>query len=239
MYVSDAMEPLPEQGAAPRLRLAVFDLDGTLKARASPWRLLHEALGLGEMASRYGQQFLAGTFDYHEWARLDAALWKGINLDWVEELFRRSPYRPGAHQLLRFLRDASVPSVIISTGLDAQARHVAADLGIWRTITNELLVVEGRLTGEVRVVVTESNKGAIMDGLCAELAVRGSECLAVGDGLADIALFARAGLSVAVCPTDEQVRSAADVVLDDGDLAAMIPLISQHFIGMHTAKTPA
>jgi len=34
---------------------------------------------------------------------------------------------------------------------------------------------------------------------------------------------------VAVCPRDERVRQAAHVVLEDGNLAAIIPLLQQCF----------
>ena len=106
---------------------------------------------------------------------------------------------------------------------------MAQELGVWRTVTNELVVSRGRLTGEVHVHVTEDNKGSIMETLRIELGVARAQCMAVGDGLADIALFARAGLSVAVCPQDQRVRAAATIVAETGDLAALIPLIEGHF----------
>jgi phosphoserine phosphatase len=213
----------------PSLRLAVFDLDGTLKARVSPWRLLHEALGVWSTAAEYRQRYVQGAIDYYEWARLDASLWEGVELARAESLFAGSPYRPGVRALFQFLRESSVPTAIISTGLDVQASRVAQDLGVWRTVTNELLVSCGRLTGKVRVHVTEDNKGSIMEALCNEMGVARAQCMAAGDGPADIALFARAGLSVAVCPQDQRVRAAATVVMETGDLATLVPLIERHF----------
>jgi hydroxymethylpyrimidine pyrophosphatase-like HAD family hydrolase len=59
--------------------------------------------------------------------------------------------------------------------------------------------------------------------------VRPEECLAAGDGPADIELFAQAALAIAVCPRDERVRQAAHVVIEDGNLAAIIPWLEQRF----------
>jgi phosphoserine phosphatase len=211
------------------LRLAVFDLDGTLKEAFSPWRYLHVALGFEEQADEYRARFLSGEIDYVEWARLDAALWKGQPVAKVEAIFRSNAYRPGANELFRWLRRSMVPSAIVSTGLNVQVQQVAAELGVWRSVSNELVIEEGRLTGEAVIHVTEDSKGEVMARLRAEANAGPEECLAVGDGPADIQLFAQAGLSVAVCPRDDQVRRAADVVVEDGDLSVIISLLTRHF----------
>ena len=213
----------------PRLRLAVFDLDGTLKEAFSPWWHLHRALGVEEQAAVYRARFFRREIDYLEWARLDAALWRGIPLAEVQGIFRRSPYRLGVRALFSVLGRHQVLTAIISTGLDVQARQVAVDLGVWRTVTNELTVHNGLLTGEVVVHVTEHTKGEVMARLRAEADARPTECLAVGDGTADLALFAQAGLAVAVCPRDSSVAQAADLVVEDGDLLAIVPLLEQSF----------
>ena len=212
-----------------RLRLAVFDLDGTLKEASSPWMYLHQALGTESQAEEYRQQFGRGEIGYMDWARLDSALWKGIALSRVEEVFRGSVYRPGVAELFRLLRSQNVRCAIVSTGLTVQAEQVAADLGVWRTVANELVVRDGILTGEAVVHVMEDTKGQIMAGLRQEAGARVEECLAVGDGTADIALFAQAGLAVAVCPRSDRVRHAAHHTVEDGNLERIIPLILKQF----------
>jgi len=56
-----------------RLRLAVFDLDGTLKQARDPFVYLHQRLGTWEASSLF-QKGLAGELNYEEWLRLDASL---------------------------------------------------------------------------------------------------------------------------------------------------------------------
>jgi len=211
------------------LRLAVFDLDGTLKVAFSPWRYLHEALGVEDQAAVYRARFFAGDIDYLEWARLDAALWRGVELAYIEDIFRHSEYRPGVRELFTLLNRHGVPTAIISTGLDVHVRQVAADLGVRRTVSNELVIRDGRLTGEAVVRVTEESKGPAMTAVREEFGAQPEECLAVGDGPADVDLFAQAGLAVAVCPRDDRVRHAAHVVIEDGDLSIIVSLLTQHF----------
>lgn len=213
----------------PSLRLAVFDLDGTLKEASSPWMYLHHALGTADEAEKYRRRFYAGEIDYIEWARLDSALWKDVELARVEAIFRDSIYRPGVHELFQFLRHHGVLTAIVSTGLGVQARQVAVELGVWRTIANELTVQDGRLVGETIVNVEEHTKGQLLAQLREEAGARIEECLAVGDGPADVDLFAGAGLAIAICPRNERVRQAAHHVIEDGDLSRIIPLLEEHF----------
>jgi phosphoserine phosphatase len=221
-------------GPLPPLRLAVFDLDGTLKEAPSPWMYLHHALGTEHEAEKYRQQFHAGQITYLDWARLDSALWRGVELARVEAIFRDSAYRPGVHELFQFLQRHGVLTAIISTGLGLQARQVAAELGVWRTIANELIVQDGRLVGQTMVNVEEHTKGQLMTQLRAEAGARIEECLAVGDGPADVDLFAGAGLAIAVCPRNERVRQAAHMVIEDGDLSRIISVLQEHFaLGEH------
>lgn len=213
----------------PTLRLAVFDLDGTIKEASSPWMYLHHALGTDAQAEEYYQQFKRGEITYLDWARLDSAVWKGVPLSRVQDIFRHSVYRTGVRALFEFLHRWHVPCAIVSTGLSVQAEQVAADLGVWRTVANELEVKNGLLTGTAIVHVMEDTKGQIMSALRQDASARPEECLAVGDGMADIDLFAQAALAVAVCPRNDKVRKAAHHVIEDGDLSAIIPLVQAHF----------
>lgn len=219
------------------LRLAVFDLDGTIKEASSPWMYLHHALGTQAQAEVYYQQFKRGEITYLDWARLDSAVWKGVELSRVQDIFRHSVYRPGVRRVFDFLHRWRVACAIVSTGLTVQAEQVAADLGVWRTVANELEIEDGLLTGHAIVHVMEDTKGQIMSTLRQEVGAMPEECLAVGDGTADIALFAQAGLAVAVCPRTELVRRAAHYVVEDGNLCAIVPLIQDHFVPPGQAAT--
>ena len=61
------------------LRLAIFDLDGTLKQVRAPYVFLHKRLGTWEAAQAFSAKGMAGELSYDDWLRFDASLWKGVS----------------------------------------------------------------------------------------------------------------------------------------------------------------
>jgi len=209
------------------LRLAIFDLDGTLKQARDPYVYLHQRLGTWEVAQAFFDQGVSGQLPYSEWLRLDASLWKGVSRAAMEAIFRDNPYLPGARETVCTLRQAGVRVAVISTGLDVHAQLVQAELGLDWIIANELLFEDGYATGAARERVPEGGKGLIVEQLQAELGVPPADCLAVGDSTSDVAMFARARIGVAVNPSSDQVRSAAGLVLDALDLWPLLPKLTE------------
>jgi len=205
------------------LRLAIFDLDGTLKQARDPYVYLHQRLGTWEVAQAFFDQGMSGQLPYSEWLRLDASLWKGVSRTAMEAVFRDNPYLPGAQETVRTLREAGVRVAVVSTGLNVHAQLVQAELGLDWIIANELLFEDGYATGAARERVPEGGKGQIVEQLQAELGVPPADCLAVGDGRSDAAMFARVRIGIAVNPSSDQVRSAAGLVLDSPDLRPLLP----------------
>lgn len=209
-----------------RHRLALLDLDGTLKLERDPYVYLHRQLGTEAQSQDFFRLGLAGQISYAEWLRRDVALWAGQPLERVRSLFRANPYLPGVPELLRTLKQAGVYVAVISTGLSLHADMVQAEFGLDCVVANEALVTDGRLTGQARERLPEGGKGAVADQLMAQLGVTAPAVLAVGDSSSDIALFERAGLSVAVQPSSDEVRAAADIVLEAPDLRPLLPLLA-------------
>ena len=122
-----------------------------------------------------------------------------------------------------------MPIAIVSSGLTIHAKLVAQELGIDWVRAIELIVRDGWLTGEVVLGVSEDSREEPIRAVCAEFGALRQECLAVGDGPADVDLFAQAGLSIAVCPLSERVHASVHTVLKDGDLRPIIGLVRNHF----------
>ncbi len=217
------------------LKLAVFDLDGTLKQAPDPYVYLHERLGTLEAAEEFTAKGLSGEIPYDEWLRLDTGLWTGTPRSVLVGHLHENPYLPGARETVAALKAAGVTVAIISSGLLLHAQMVAEELGIGPVIGNELFfdgeeddaVANGRVT-------THCSYGAkrpILEQMQAQLRVTPAETLAVGDTRSDLGLFELAAVRVAVNPNHPQVAAAADIVLADGDLR---PLLDQlHGVATH------
>jgi phosphoserine phosphatase len=211
------------------LRLAIFDLDGTIRRIRDPWVHLHEFLGMAEKARDLLPLWRQGKITYDEWARLDAALWRGIRRARMVAALDENPVRRGAPELVSWFTSRAIPCVGISTGLSIFHEQTARDLGLDRVICNELHFDGDVCTGEITVNVREENKGEIMDEVLAQYCARAEEVVAFGDGKADIALFRKAALGIAICPVHGQVRQGADYVVETEPIDGAVEIVASHF----------
>lgn len=208
-------------------RLAFFDVDGTLKAERDPYLYLHRQLGTEEQGLNSLKMFERGEIDYDEWGQLDAQLWVGQEAAYVTHLLASIPWMTGAQQVLKTLRRAGVQIALVSSGLDLHVNQVAADIGAAFAFANQLCVADGYLTGELRILVPQWGKGELIEQVMAETGLSTPECIAVGDGRSDAAMFERVGWSVAVAPEDDEARQAASLTLDNPDLTPLAALLAQ------------
>lgn len=214
------------------LKLAVFDLDGTLKVERDPYVYLHRRLGVMAEAEAITAAGMSGQLSYEAWLRADAMLWRGTPRSVLARLFRENAYVPGARETVRALQAQGVEIAILSTGLLFHAELVAAELGIEYVFGNELLFdgggVDPIVSGEVRALVPVGSKGEVLMQLQAVLGVTPAETLAVGDTHGDLPMFERAGISIAVNPGHPDVAEAADIVLPDLDLRPLVPRLREY-----------
>ena len=213
------------------LKLAIFDLDGTLKAERDPYVYLHRKLGTLEAAEAFTAKGISGEIPYEEWLRLDTGLWTGQPRRRLIEYLRANPYLPGARETVASLRAAGVTVAIISSGLLLHAELVAGELGIGPVLGNEISFDgegdDARVNGHVTVHVPYGGKQAVLARVQAELGVTPAETLAAGDTRSDLGLFSLAAVAVAVQPDHPDVASAAHIVLPEGDLRPLLGRLGQ------------
>lgn len=206
-------------------RAAIFDLDGTLTDTRSIWQHLHEKFGTLDVGRRTAEMYHDGRIDYAEWARLDAACWKGVSLADLLPSLSEIHYTPGAREIMEQLRNHSIRTGIVSAGLSVLADKAKVDLNADLTISNELKAENGVLTGEVVVRVGPGNKAGVIEEAAWLLGAEMRETIVVGDNLFD--LPGSAGLKIAFKPVTIQARAAADVVVEDDDIRAIADHIFQ------------
>jgi phosphoserine phosphatase len=206
-------------------RAAIFDLDGTLTDTRSIWQHLHEKFGTWDVGRRTAEMYHNGRIDYLEWARLDAACWKGISLADLLPALSEIRYTLGARELMEQLRNHAIRTGIVSAGLSILADRAKVDLNVDLAISNELKISNGVLTGEVVVRVGPSNKDDVIEEAAWLLGADMQQTIVVGDNLFD--LPRPAGLKIAFKPVTIQARAAADIVVEDDDIRAIADHILQ------------
>lgn len=209
------------------LRLAILDVDGTLKEAESPYQYLHERLGTADPGARNRELALAGRISYAEWLRRDALLWAGQSVAKVRQLLVENPYLPGAAELLRALKRAGAVVALVSAGFTLNTDPIMAEFGLDYCLANELTAVDGVLDGGSVNHVPEGGKAAFARDLMARLRVSAGETMAAGDTKGDLELFECAGLRVAVNPKWPGLRDLADVVFEP-DLTGAVDWLVAH-----------
>jgi phosphoserine phosphatase len=211
------------------LRLAIFDIDGTLRRVRDPWIHLHHHLGVADLAKDLPELWHRGEISYEEWARLDASFWRGNSRERLVAALEASPLREGARELVGWFIHREIPCVGISSGLSVFNDITARELGIHEVISNELYFDGDIFNGGIAVKVHEHKKAEIMDQIMDIYSVRAEESVAFGDGTADIPLLHKAGLGVAICPVNERVRFSAEYVVEDEPIDSAVAFVERHF----------
>jgi len=215
--------------AKTQLRLAIFDIDGTLRRVRDPWIHLHNHLGVAEEVKHLPDLWKKGEITYEEWARLDASYWRGHTRDNIVAALEANPLREGARELIGWFTYRLIPCVGISSGLSIFNEITARELGIKEIICNELHFDGEICSGEISIQVNEENKGEIMDEMLELYSVKDKQVAAFGDGTADIPLLKKAGLGVAICPSNEKVQAGAEHVVGEEPIHKAIAFVEDHF----------
>ncbi len=214
----------------PTIRLAVLDVDGTLKQAESPYRYLHERLGVAHLAQVNRELALAGRISYGEWLSRDAALWAGQSVDLIRKLLAENPYLPGAPELLRALKDAGVFVALVSAGFTLNTDPIMQAFRLDDCLANELTTCDGVLDGGSINRVPEGGKAAFARQLMTRLRIPPERTLAAGDTQGDLELFDCAGICVAVNPQAQSLRSRAHEVFEPDLTGAVAWLKRQGFL---------
>jgi phosphoserine phosphatase len=213
------------------LRLAVLDVDGTLKLAESPYQYLHDRLGVAHLAAHNRELARAGRISYGEWLKRDAALWAGQSVEEMQRLLAENPYVSGAPELLRALKAAGVKVALVSAGFTLNTDPIMTEFGLDYCLANELIVVDGLLDGRAVNYVPEGGKAAFTRDLMTDLDVSPEETLAAGDLDGDLELFECAGVRLAVNPGSALLRAQADVVFEPDLTGAVDWLTTRGYLG--------
>ena len=204
-------------------------MDGTLTKHSSVWWRLHQHFGTTDEGKLYYDQYFAGEINYDTWADLDAGLWKGESLEEVMKVVEATQLTLGAKEAIKTLKDHDLKTAILSGGLDVMANDIGRRVGIDYVLTNILRHKDRILTGEVENLVAWGGKADVVRQINKHFEIPLEKTAFVGDGRNDMSVFKVVGLSIAYNPEDQDVADAANFVVRDDDLRAILPHVISEF----------
>lgn len=205
-------------------RLVVMDMDSTL-IRIEVIDELARAAGVGPQVAQITERAMQGEMDYDESLRQRVGLLKGLDVKVLDEIAADLPLTEGAETLVRVLKRLGYRIAVISGGFSRAADSLKRRLSLDYAFSNNLEVVDGKLTGRVVGPIVNAHRKAELLELIAQLeGVVLDQVIAVGDGANDILMLERAGLGIAF-RAKSKLREAADTSLSGAGLDAILYLL--------------
>jgi phosphoserine phosphatase len=205
-----------------RKKLFLADMDSTMIGQECIDELADFA-GLKAHVAAITERAMRGEIEFEPALRERVALLKGMPVGVVDEvLATRITPTSGGRELVMTMRAHGAYTCLISGGFTLFTNAVAASIGFQENRANELLVADGKLTGEVREpILGRAAKLATLVELRESFDLDNLETLVVGDGANDLGMIESAGLGVAY-HAKPAVAAAAAVRIDHGDLTALL-----------------
>jgi phosphoserine phosphatase len=205
-------------------RLVVLDVDSTLTQDEAIDLLAAEA-GVAESVEAITKAAMEGRIDFSAAIEERVGLLAGLPTQALETVWGRIRLTPGARTFIRTLRRMGMKIAIVSGGFTFVTDRLRQDLDLDHAFSNELEIVEGRLSGKLRgPLVDRARKAEILRQVAVAEGISLDQTVAIGDGSNDLDMLAAAGLSIAfnAKPT---VRDAADTAVSVPYLDAILFLL--------------
>ncbi|QQG49178.1 MAG: HAD-IB family phosphatase [archaeon] len=183
------------------IRLASFDMDGTLLEHESSWVAIHRKFGTESKGAASLKLYTEGKIDYQEFMRRDISSWpKGVTRSEIETILNGYEVRKDAPSTISRLRKRGIETALVTSGIDILAEKVASDLKIDHVIANGLRFdSQGKILPEGVGRVDPTRKDVAYKRMLDRVGIRASDTIAVGDTVYDLAFLrsARIGFMLA------------------------------------------
>ena len=205
-------------------RLVCFDMDSTLIQTEVIDELAKEA-GVYNEVSRITESAMRGELDFRESFIKRVALLKGLDESVMKRIAENLPLTEGAERLFSTLKKYGYKTAILSGGFNYFGNYLKNKLGIDYVFSNELEIVDGRLTGNyVGEIVDGKKKAELLKLLAFKEDIHLDQVIAVGDGSNDLPMLQLAGLGIAFHAKPKVKESAKHAISEIG-LDALLYLL--------------
>ena len=186
-----------------QIKLASFDMDGTVLEHNSSWVAIHRHFGTEHLGAASLRLYTEGKIDYREFMRRDIGSWpEGVTKTEVRDILSGYRIRREAPAVFDELRSRGMKTALVTSGIDLLAKLVARDLGIDFFIANGLRFDrDGVLLPDGVGRVDPTRKDLAYKRLLRKIGIPAKETIAVGDTVYDLAFLKSARLGFMLAHT--------------------------------------
>jgi phosphoserine phosphatase len=212
--------------------LAIFDIEGVLiDGEFMPE--IAKLVGREKEVEELTAKGIKGEINWEQglFMRVDAL--KGIHYDECVKLAGRMSLMKGAVETFRELKKMGFKTMAVSGGPTVLSDRVKGELGIDYVFGNELVFIDGKLSG-INLKVT-SNKAYVLMDTIKWLGEEKKNIVAAVDGANDLKLFEISGLKIAFCAAPI-IQKNADHIIKDKDLRNILPHIKKYLAKLEETR---
>jgi phosphoserine phosphatase len=178
--------------------LIAMDMDSTLITIECIDEIA-DMLGIRNEVSAITASAMRGEIEFSESLVRRVALLAGLEETALQRIYdERLRLSPGAEAMLARLKALGIRTLLVSGGFDFFTERLKERLGLDYTLSNNLEIADGRLTGRLHGSIIDAKAKARELMRCSgELRLSRNQVIAIGDGANDLAMMAGSGVSVA------------------------------------------
>lgn len=214
------------------IKLIIFDMDNTLLKGRFIYKAAEEfgfKKNLIEIVSTNNEPYIV--------TKLIAKNLKGVSAVQLLSVLENIELVEDTVEIVKSFKERGYFVGIISDSYDIIANRVKNKIGADFAIANELEIVNGIATGEVRIPsyflksfysICNHNicKTNVMLNLAAEYEIDIHNCIAIGDSETDVCMVKNAGLGIAFCSSNETLNSVADYVISERSFSKLLDIVN-------------
>lgn len=207
-------------------RLIVFDMDSTI-VDLEVIDELAKAADVEDEVSKITKDAMDGKIDFKEALKDRVNLLKGMSTDILDYISNNLVFTPGTEELLSTLKMMGYKTALISGGFTYFTDRVKERLNFDYAFANQLVIENGKLTGEVEEPIIDAEaKGEIINDLARKENISTENIVAVGDGANDQIMIKNAGLGVAF-NAKELLKKVSDGSLSKDNIMGLLNIMGQ------------
>jgi phosphoserine phosphatase len=208
--------------ATRRKKLLLADMDSTMIGQECIDELA-AFVGLKDHVARITERAMRGEIEFEPALRERVSLLKDLPSSIVDEVLDKCiTLTSGGRELVMTMRAHGAYTCLISGGFTVFTNAIAQKIGFQENRANELVVRDGKFTGEVKEpILGRTTKLATLIELTEASDLDDIDTLVVGDGANDLSMIQNAGLGVAY-HAKPAVAAVAATRIDYGDLTALL-----------------
>ncbi|QHB18430.1 phosphoserine phosphatase SerB [Mannheimia pernigra] len=189
--------------------------------------------GTGEVVSAITASAMRGELDFEQSLRKRVGTLENASESILQKVRENLPLMDGFEEMVSILKENGWKLAIASGGFDYFADYLKEKYGLDFAVSNQLEILESKLTGKVLGKVVDAEfKAETLRSLADRFNTPQNQWVAVGDGANDLPMLKTASLGVAL-HAKPKVQEQVNFVVNFADLTALCLLLNAKNLFQH------